>query len=63
MEERDAYGYAVCYMIKKWILSHEVGIPHALTSDDVYRGYKIPAGSTVIANIWAMLHDEVCLTP
>ncbi|KAJ7251241.1 cytochrome P450 [Mycena rebaudengoi] len=26
---------------------------------DAYRGYRIPAGSIVIANTWAMLYDEI----
>ena len=26
-------------------------------TEDVYLGYRIPAGSTVIANQWAVLHD------
>jgi cytochrome P450 len=34
-----------------------VAIPHRLTEDDVYEGYLIPAGSTVIGNAWAILHD------
>ena len=29
-----------------------LGIPHAAAEDDVYEGYFIPKGSTVIANIW-----------
>ncbi|TFK25368.1 cytochrome P450 [Coprinopsis marcescibilis] len=34
------------------------GVPHASSEDDVYRGYFIPKGSTVIPNSWAMLHNE-----
>lgn len=30
------------------------GIPHAPTSDDVYRGYQIPAGTSITGNIWAI---------
>ncbi|PBL03455.1 cytochrome P450 [Armillaria gallica] len=26
--------------------------------EDVYRGYYIPAGATVISNVWAILHEE-----
>ncbi|KAF8547992.1 cytochrome P450 [Imleria badia] len=32
--------------------------PHAAIRDDVYKGYHIPRGATVIANIWAMTRDE-----
>lgn len=34
------------------------GIPHALTQDDVYSGYFIPSGATVLANHWAIDLDE-----
>ena len=27
-------------------------VPHRLKTDDVYDGYFLPAGSTVIANVW-----------
>ncbi|KAK1230830.1 hypothetical protein PQX77_006070 [Marasmius sp. AFHP31] len=33
-------------------------VPHAVEEDDVYEGYWIPKGSTVIGNAWAVLHDE-----
>ncbi|KAI0035654.1 cytochrome P450 [Vararia minispora EC-137] len=35
-----------------------LGIPHRVTSHEVYDGYDIPKDSTVIANMWAILHDE-----
>lgn len=28
------------------------GLPHVSTEDDVYEGYFIPKGSTILANIW-----------
>lgn len=31
---------------------------HRCTEDNVYREWVIPEGSVVLANIWAMLHDE-----
>ncbi|GJE93426.1 cytochrome P450 [Phanerochaete sordida] len=33
-------------------------VPHVASEDDIYRGYVIPAGTTAVANIWAVLHDE-----
>ncbi|KAN0081290.1 Cytochrome P450 [Tylopilus felleus] len=35
-----------------------LGIPHATTEDDVYEGYYIPQGATIMANVWAISHDE-----
>ncbi|KIJ10316.1 hypothetical protein PAXINDRAFT_172185 [Paxillus involutus ATCC 200175] len=34
-----------------------LGLPHRVLCEDVYLGYRIPRGSTTIANIWAMTHD------
>ncbi|KAJ3576228.1 hypothetical protein NP233_g558 [Leucocoprinus birnbaumii] len=47
-------------MIKETLRWHPfvpLGIPHAATEDDIYEGMFIPAGSTVIANIYAITHD------
>jgi hypothetical protein len=57
-------GFAYWYVVSPQILVivFEVGslaLPHLLISDDVYKGYRIPAKSIVIANVWAMMHDEV----
>ncbi|KAF5344333.1 hypothetical protein D9758_013245 [Tetrapyrgos nigripes] len=35
-----------------------LALPHACLEDDVYEGYYIPRGATVIGNSWAILHDE-----
>ncbi|ORY80246.1 cytochrome P450, partial [Leucosporidium creatinivorum] len=34
------------------------GTPHASTEDDVYEGFFIPKGSTILCNLWAIHHDE-----
>jgi len=34
-----------------------MGVPHQVDEDDVYNGYVIPKGSTVIGNIWAIHMD------
>ena len=39
------------------MFSRSIGVPHMSDTEDVYLGYRIPAGSTVIANQWAVLHD------
>ncbi|KAF9445055.1 cytochrome P450, partial [Macrolepiota fuliginosa MF-IS2] len=35
-----------------------IGVPHLTTDEDVYEGYYIPKGCIVLANSYAMLHDE-----
>ncbi|KAF5380073.1 hypothetical protein D9615_006264 [Tricholomella constricta] len=32
-------------------------LPHKVTEEDEYKGYRIPKGATVIANVWAIMHD------
>ncbi|KAF9244244.1 cytochrome P450 [Melanogaster broomeanus] len=34
-----------------------LAVPHATVSDDIFEGYFIPKGSTVVPNVWAMLRD------
>lgn len=36
----------------------ETGIPHALIKDDEFEGYKIPAGTVVTYNHWAISNSE-----
>jgi cytochrome P450 len=33
------------------------GTPHASTEDDIYDGYSIPKGSTILCNTWAIHRD------
>ncbi|KAF8137469.1 cytochrome P450 [Boletus edulis] len=35
-----------------------LSVPHAALDDDVYRGFYIPKGAILIANLWSMAHDE-----
>lgn len=41
----------------RWMPAAAIGIPHALTEDDEYKGYKLPAGAIVMINIWAIHRD------
>ncbi|QRW12783.1 cytochrome P450 family protein [Ceratobasidium sp. AG-Ba] len=34
-----------------------LAIPHGTIQEEVYRGYRIPAGSTIFVNNWGMFHD------
>ena len=53
------YMRALCKEVLRWrpvaVLG---GTPHASTENDTYLGYKIPAGTTIIGNSWAINHNE-----
>ncbi|KAH8094928.1 cytochrome P450 [Cristinia sonorae] len=51
------YIQAVTLETMRWIPAGPLAVPHRLTEDDEYNGYFIPAGTIVIPNAWAMLHD------
>ncbi|KAJ6604989.1 cytochrome P450 [Mycena sp. CBHHK59/15] len=51
------YVDAIVWECLRWNPVGNVALAHYLTEDDVYRGYHIPKGTTVLANIWAMLHE------
>jgi len=42
----------------RWGTVTPLAVPHVLSVEDKFRGYRIPAGSIVIGNSWAILHDE-----
>lgn len=42
----------------RWMPTAIMGIPHAVTQDDEYRGYKIPKGAGVTLNVWAIHMDD-----
>lgn len=49
---------AVLYEVLRWRPVVPLGLSHRSIQDDEYDGYHIPAGSIVVSNIWAILHDE-----
>ncbi|KAI0258887.1 cytochrome P450 [Gloeopeniophorella convolvens] len=57
-EESLPYVNAVFKEVLRWHPVAPLGIPHRLIQDDVYEGHLIPAGTTVIGNIWGILRDE-----
>ncbi|PCH38753.1 cytochrome P450 [Wolfiporia cocos MD-104 SS10] len=48
------YVESILQEVYRWNPPGPLGVPHKLISDDEYRGYRIPQGTTVIANIWSM---------
>ncbi|KAG7451289.1 cytochrome P450 [Guyanagaster necrorhizus] len=52
------YIEAILLEALRWNPVVPLGAAHRSVKEDVYRGYYIPAGATVIGNVWAILHDE-----
>ncbi|KAJ7836430.1 cytochrome P450, partial [Mycena leptocephala] len=52
------YVSAIVKEALRWRNVTPMAVPHYLAVDDEYQGYTIPAGSIVIGNAWAILHDE-----
>ncbi|KAJ7222152.1 cytochrome P450 [Mycena pura] len=42
----------------RWKNVTPFAVPRNLKTEDEYHGYRLPAGSIVIGNTWAILHDE-----
>ncbi|RXW13688.1 hypothetical protein EST38_g12163 [Candolleomyces aberdarensis] len=48
----------------RWHQPVPLGVAHATSEDDVYKGYFIPKGTVVMGNIWHILHNpETYLDP
>jgi hypothetical protein len=52
------YLEALLREVIRWAPVAPLGLRHRAMEEDVYEGYRIPKGATVIANIWAITHDE-----
>ncbi|THV04329.1 cytochrome P450 [Dendrothele bispora CBS 962.96] len=57
LEDRKRLPYLECVLkeVYRWNPPVPLGLPHRLMQDDVYDGYYIPKGATILANIYAML--------
>ncbi|KAH7350127.1 cytochrome P450 [Plectosphaerella cucumerina] len=51
------YVEALVQELHRWASVSPLGVAHATTSDDVYRGSHVPQGTTVIANLYGVHHD------
>lgn len=58
--DKEALPYVSCiaWECLRWIPVLPLLLAHTSTEDDVYMGYRIPKGTTVMPNVSAMFHDE-----
>lgn len=58
------YVEALVSEVFRWQPVVPMGLPHRVTEEDVYEGYRIPLGALVVVNVWQLLHDpEVYADP
>ncbi|KAG0694249.1 cytochrome P450 [Suillus ampliporus] len=60
LDDRASLPYldAVLREVLRWYPPAPLGMAHATLNDDVYGGYFIPKGATIIVNQWAVSRDE-----
>ncbi|KAI0326116.1 cytochrome P450 [Cubamyces sp. BRFM 1775] len=51
------YISAIVKEVLRWHILTPLGMSHRCMEDDVYREWVIPENATVMANVWAILHD------
>ncbi|KAJ7723729.1 cytochrome P450 [Mycena maculata] len=54
---RLPYLLAVLKEVMRYAPVANLALPHQVTQDDTYAGYRIPAGATIVPNVYAILHD------
>jgi len=59
LSDRPSLPYLECVLkeMLRWNPPVPLNLPHRVTVNDVYQGYFIPEGATIVANVFAMLHD------
>ena len=50
--ENLPYISALLKELLRWACPTPIGLPKRAMEDDVYKGYHIPAGATIIENVW-----------
>lgn len=51
-QEDLPYISAIVKELFRWGCPVPIGVPKRVMEDDTYNGYHIPAGATVIENVW-----------
>ncbi|KAI0096816.1 putative cytochrome P450 [Hypoxylon sp. NC0597] len=57
------YISALVEEVMRWRPAGAGGVPHFTKTESIYEGYRIPAGSVVIANHWAITREEAIFGP
>ncbi|KAL0576856.1 hypothetical protein V5O48_005121 [Marasmius crinis-equi] len=59
-EDQDSLPYVTALVKEtlRWENVTPLAVPHYIEVEDEYNGYRIPANSVVMGNIWAILHDK-----
>ncbi|KAF8958869.1 cytochrome P450 [Flammula alnicola] len=55
---RLEYLTAIMQEVLRYAPVGNLALPHCLVEDDEYMGYWLPKGATVMANVWAVMHDH-----
>jgi hypothetical protein len=60
LHDQAAFPYLGCVIkeVFRWAPATPIGLFHCTSQSDTYNGFSIPAKTTVITNIYAMMHDE-----
>ncbi|KAF8547812.1 cytochrome P450 [Imleria badia] len=58
-DDRSSLPFIDCIVLEvlRWNVVTPLGFPHMVIEEDEYLGYRIPKGSTVMGNTWAILRD------
>ncbi|EIW84426.1 cytochrome P450 [Coniophora puteana RWD-64-598 SS2] len=51
------YLEAVLRETLRWRPVVPIGVPHTATNEDIYEGYRVPKGTAIIPNVWAISRD------
>lgn len=59
LNDRPSLPYLECVLkeVLRWSPPVPLGMPHRLMEDDIYKGYLIPKGSTIVANIHSIMYN------
>jgi len=59
-EDRASLPYitSIVFECLRWNPVTPLAVAHYVSEDDEYNGYFIPKGTTVLPNVWQILHDE-----